>query len=181
MALAAVAPLSAHFTAGELGADSPAASGAVVGNLRAVAGNLEAVRALLGVPLRVTSGFRTAAENAAAGGAPTSSHLDGLAVDFVPVGLSQFGAYKLLRSANDAGQLPAFDQLEFDVLNGHIHIGYGPKQRREFLIKLSEGNLSQLSDQLAAKLRGYVPDALAGLIALAVFAVLLILLLPGIP
>lgn len=62
----------------------------VLRNMRAVlAPGLERVRAALGVPLQITSGYRSPIVNAAVGGAKTSQHLKGLAADFVA---PQFGS-----------------------------------------------------------------------------------------
>lgn len=42
---------------------------------------LDIARGIAGVPFNITSGFRTVAENAAAGGVPNSAHLVGMAAD----------------------------------------------------------------------------------------------------
>jgi hypothetical protein len=56
----------------------------VLRNMRTVlAPGLERVRAALGVPLQITSGYRSPAVNAAVGGAKSSQHLHGVAADFV--------------------------------------------------------------------------------------------------
>lgn len=49
---------------------------------------LEQLRALLGVPLIITSGTRCRAHNAAVGGKPDSEHLHGRAVDVIAEGIS---------------------------------------------------------------------------------------------
>jgi zinc D-Ala-D-Ala carboxypeptidase len=53
-------------------------------NLLLTANMLEEIRDILGVPLRVTSGFRNEALNKAVGGSKTSKHKLGLAADIVP-------------------------------------------------------------------------------------------------
>lgn len=53
-------------------------------NLLLTANMLEEIREILGVPLRVTSGFRNEALNKAVGGSKTSKHKFGLAADIVP-------------------------------------------------------------------------------------------------
>jgi hypothetical protein len=55
--------------------------------LKYTAGALEECRAVIGSPLKVTSGFRSPTLNKAVGGSPTSKHTQGLAADFVPYGL----------------------------------------------------------------------------------------------
>ena len=64
--------------------------------LKYVAGTLEEIRAVLGVPLRVTSGFRNNALNKAVGGSATSGHTKGLCADIIPVGLNVSDAFKLI-------------------------------------------------------------------------------------
>lgn len=46
---------------------------------------LEEVRELYGKPIRVTSGYRCPEHNKAIGGAPSSSHVSGMAADIQPV------------------------------------------------------------------------------------------------
>lgn len=165
MPYAAGDKLTPHFTARELGGDKPTANAAVMANLAYTAAWLENARAILGVPLRLPAsgngGYRTIAENKAAGGAPTSSHLTGLAADFTPVGMTQYQAWSLLKSAS----LPPFDQLEFDAVDGHIHVGLDPRARRQFIVSLSEGNYATLTTALASKLKGYTADAAAAVAA----------------
>lgn len=75
--------LTASDTARARGIDNtpPAATKA---NLQRLAEFMEEVRAILGNhPITVTSGYRSAALNAAVGGVPNSAHLSGLAMDFV--------------------------------------------------------------------------------------------------
>ncbi|MEI7671106.1 MAG: D-Ala-D-Ala carboxypeptidase family metallohydrolase [Deltaproteobacteria bacterium] len=49
---------------------------------------LEPIRDILGVPIRINSGFRSPAVNAGIGGAPTSQHQRGQAADFIVPGVS---------------------------------------------------------------------------------------------
>ena len=79
--------LSEHFTLEELifsqtamrkGIDNTPAPD-IVRNLRRLAGALEDVRALLGAPVVISSGFRGEALNRAVGGARNSAHMRGLA------------------------------------------------------------------------------------------------------
>jgi len=181
MPLASSASLAPHFTAGELGADDATASGAVVGNLRVVAAYLEQVRGILGVPLEVTSGYRSPAHNLEVGGDPNSDHPRGLAADVVPLGVSQFQVYSALKRAREAGVIGPWDQLIFYPVEGHVHIGLGERRRGEVRIKLAEGSLATLTDGLTEKLRGYVPPAVASLLGLLLFALFLLILIPGLP
>ena len=52
-------------------------------NLRMLALRLEGVRDVLSMPIHITSGYRSPKLNAAIGSKPTSSHVNGLAVDFI--------------------------------------------------------------------------------------------------
>ena len=91
---------------------------------------LEPIRALLGVPLRVTSGFRSAQVNAAINGAAGSQHMRGEAVDFVPVGMDVETAMARIAAA----RIPV-DQLIVYPRGGFIHVSYaaGKAQRRQLL------------------------------------------------
>lgn len=71
----------------------------------------EPVRAALGVPLHVTSGYRCKALNEAVGGKPNSLHLEALAIDVVPVGLDPQPALFVLLHAMRRGELPRVDQV----------------------------------------------------------------------
>lgn len=148
--------LAPHFLASELGADNPAATDQIVSNLRQVAAWLEKARAVVGVPLRVTSGYRSWAHNVAVGGSPTSDHPNGLAADFVAVGMTPGDVYRRIRDAIHSGQLPAFDQLIFYAADDHVHVGLGARMRGEVLIKTSEGSYLQLAGDALNALRGYL-------------------------
>ncbi len=82
--------LTDHFTLEELTASQIAARshidntppGEAMVNLQKLAAMLEEVRALLGHPLIISSGYRSPALNAAVGSATTSHHLLGGAADF---------------------------------------------------------------------------------------------------
>lgn len=87
---------------------------------------------LAGVPVTITSAQRTAAENAAAHGSPTSEHLSGNAWDFVPKGISLQQAAANVVSGLHAQGVP-FDQVEIDTANGHVHVGFGEKNRNEVI------------------------------------------------
>lgn len=170
MPLASGALLAPHFLASELGADDPTASGTVVANLRTLAQYLEQVRAILGVPLRVTSGYRPPSDPLSIA-EPTSDHPRGLAADVVPLGVSQYQAWKQLTGARDAGALPPWDQLIFYPVESHIHVGLGERRRGEVRVKvLTETGkfLAPLNADLVQQLRGYVPPFLTLLLVVLV-------------
>lgn len=69
-----------YFTWSEF--DSPDAPGSGERFMsRELVQKLDAIRAEVGFPMRITSGYRTAAHNAKVGGVPNSAHTKGLAVD----------------------------------------------------------------------------------------------------
>lgn len=86
---------------------------------------VDAARAWLGVPVEVISGFRSAAHNAAVGGAPRSLHLYGLAFDLriarlhrdqVPGWVwSELGAAWEARGGRWGGRFSRPDVNHFDV------------------------------------------------------------------
>lgn len=147
MSIASGVRISPHFTAAELGADRPEATGAIVTQLYKLAVFLEVVRGLLTVPLVVNDrmhknrGFRPRDSNATVGGSATSSHQTGEAADVVPQGFAgtMRDAYDTVLSANNRGMLPPFDQIIYYPVQGHIHIGLGPKLRGESRVYLFEG------------------------------------------
>ena len=139
--------LSAHFSLAELCVSSTAArlqisnlptSTAHRANLAWLAGTvLEPLRALCGnVPITVTSGYRSLAVNTAIGGSATSDHMQGLAADLYVSGLSNEDVAVLL--AGPGGASIPFDQVIVERHTGHLHIGAGPRQRRE-LLETSDG------------------------------------------
>lgn len=119
-------------TADSLGLENVPTPAAVV-ELRKLARDvLEPVREIVGAPLRITSGYRSAAVNAALaerGYQPsaTSDHLTGRAADFIPLGVSAEDAYHAIRER--IGDLP-IDQLIFYRGLGHIHVGTRSSPRR---------------------------------------------------
>jgi zinc D-Ala-D-Ala carboxypeptidase len=112
--------LSPHFTLDEFTVSQTAARRGidnrppleVIENLKRVALGLEGIRILLGVPIIISSGYRSPALNKAVGGAKTSQHVTGEAVDFTAPG---FGSPRhVVDRIVDAGI--EFDQciVEFD-------------------------------------------------------------------
>jgi len=83
--------MTEHFTLAEL-TYSPTAvrlsidqtpPPSVLANLQKTAESMEQVRALLGHPIKVNSGYRSIPLNKAVGGSAKSDHVNGWAVDFV--------------------------------------------------------------------------------------------------
>jgi hypothetical protein len=100
-------------------------------HLEYTAQQMEKVRSLLGVPIAVTSAFRSPYLNKLLGGAITSSHCYGLACDFKPIGLRLIAAAKTIEESDIK-----YDQLILEY--GWIHLGFGALMRRESLTKRSK-------------------------------------------
>ena len=128
--------LSDHFTLAELTASQTAArlgidntpSPEMVDALRRTAQLLEQVRALLGKPILVSSGYRAPLVNRAVGGAANSAHMLGCAADF---SCPAFGSP--LEVAREIGQSDiVFDQLIYEF-RSWVHIAWSPQPRRMVL------------------------------------------------
>ena len=92
----------------------------------------EQVRAALGVPLHVNSGYRCPPLNLLVGGVPTSRHMLALAADVVPIGLPLLEAMQKLAAAVRAGAVPDLDKAIIEC-GSWIHVqgaplGYAPKR-----------------------------------------------------
>jgi putative chitinase len=87
-------------------------------NLKRVAEQMEAVRALFDAVIEITSGYRNPQVNALVGGVPTSAHAQGLAADFHVHGFTDLDAAKRIRDSN-----LTFDQLILEK-NRCVHMGF---------------------------------------------------------
>lgn len=105
-----------------------------ISKLKEVATMLEICRLILGVPLRISSGYRCPDLNRAVGSTEKSQHLLCEAADFVPKGIDLSSAFKLLRCACKEGKLP-FGQLIFEKAERNyssvewLHISLGQPYR----------------------------------------------------
>lgn len=95
--------------------------------LMATALCMEQVRALLGCPIDITSGYRNPAVNSAVGGVPNSAHAVGYACDFHARWMDDLLAAKLIRDSK-----LVFDQLILEQ-GRCVHIAFGPELRRQVL------------------------------------------------
>jgi zinc D-Ala-D-Ala carboxypeptidase len=96
--------------------------------LRALVTNvLQPLRTHVGVPIVVSSGFRSAAVNRAVGGSSSSQHRLGQAADINAAGI---GPKALCEIIIELG-LP-FDQL-IQEFGRWVHVSYGPRNRRQVL------------------------------------------------
>lgn len=148
--------LSDHFTLGELtvttrpDADDADGDGnrsepmpnepgaAEIKALRLLCVNvLEPVRAALGVPLRVNSGFRSRALNTAIKGAKGSQHMKGEAADVRPIDMDVETAFRKIAAMIREGRLPA-DQAIVYKKGNFIHLSHSAAgNRREVLRSLA--------------------------------------------
>jgi hypothetical protein len=127
--------LTEHFTLDELIASQVAArrridntpGAAIVDNLRRVSAVLEQVRAAVGRPITISSGYRCPALNVAVGGARDSAHLQGLAAD---INVPSMAPKDLAKAIIAAGI--EFDQLIYEGTWVHIGLSAG-KPRRQVL------------------------------------------------
>lgn len=77
-------------------------------------------RDIYGKPMRVSSGYRCPNHNAKVGGAKTSFHMQGMAIDFAVNNPAD--RHKMLFALRDAG----FTGFEISPL--HIHVDNGPER-----------------------------------------------------
>ncbi|WP_208280577.1 D-Ala-D-Ala carboxypeptidase family metallohydrolase [Massilia oculi] len=127
--------LTPHFTLQELTASQTAARRGIdnrpniqeTRNLTRLAETLEQVRALVGRPVIVSSGYRSPALNKAIGGSTTSAHMRGLAADFACNGLTPVELARRIAESDIV-----FDQLIYE--GTWVHLGLSAAQpRREVL------------------------------------------------
>lgn len=137
--------LSPHFTLAEMTRTSSGIKNepgpAHIENLRALCEELlEPLRAALGAPVRVTSGYRDALVNARIGGAKNSRHMLGLAADVKsPAG----DAAHILRVLYQLDLLELDQAIGYDsAFGGQVHIGLAPvgvTPRRQYLWRDADG------------------------------------------
>lgn len=136
--------LSEHFTTEELTASQIATRRRLdnqpppfeLGNLRRIAALLEEIRALVGKPVTVSSGYRSAALNAAVGGARNSMHVLGLAADINVPGMAPRALAELIR---DSGI--EFDQLIYEGTWVHIGLQAGTPRRQVLTATFEPGGV----------------------------------------
>lgn len=107
----------------------------VIENLTHTAEQMERVRAVLGKPVHVNSGYRSPSVNKAVGGSPTSAHVQGHAVDFISPG---FGDPLAICKTIIASGIE-FDQL-IEELGRWVHISFDPRMRGQVKTYLGNGH-----------------------------------------
>jgi hypothetical protein len=116
----------------------------IIENLRRLAAGLEKVRALLGAPLEISSGYRCAALNEAVGGSSTSQHMQGLAVDFE---CPAFGTPLEIADAIGRSGL-VFDQCILEYGRWvHLSFSDAPRQRLLTIYDDDKGYVAGLWDE----------------------------------
>lgn len=101
----------------------------VVGNMRSIlCPGLEKIRALLGKPILISSGYRSPVLNVAVGGSKTSQHTQGLAADFTCPG---FGSPLAVAHAIKNSDIE-FDQLIHEF-GSWVHVSFSKTPRRQVL------------------------------------------------
>lgn len=136
--------LSEHFSLEEMIASDTAARAGIDNypaarayeNLKLLAASAEKIRALLGFPMHVSSGYRCAQLNSLVGSKPTSAHPDGLAMDFT---CPQFGSPLDICKALASSDI-AFDQVihEFGAWC-HFAIAHKGLIGRQDLLTIDKG------------------------------------------
>ena len=97
-------------------------------NMKISAQGMEAVRKILGKPIRINSWLRLPEVNVAVGGSKVSSHMDGWAVDFTCAG---FGDPYAVCKAIEASGIK-FDQMIHEF-GRWTHISFAPQMRQQAL------------------------------------------------
>ena len=132
---------TASQTAARLGLGNLPTTPQEAANITRTAETMERVRTILGArPILVSSGYRSPAVNAAVGGATSSAHMSGLAVDFTCPG---FGdpieiCHELVPHLDELG----VDQLihEFD---SWVHLGLSSGEPRRMVLTINSGGTRQ--------------------------------------
>ena len=95
-------------------------------NIKVLAEGLEKIRAILDVPMLISSGYRSKELNRKVGGVDNSDHRTGYAADFVA---PKFGSVeKICKAIKDSG-IPV-DQC-INELNRWVHVSFSPRMRNE--------------------------------------------------
>lgn len=97
-------------------------------NMKVAAQGMEAIRKLLGKPIKVNSWLRLPALNQAIGGAAKSSHMDGWAIDFTCAGYGD--PYKVAQALKESNI--QVDQCIHEF-GRWVHVSFAPEMRGQFL------------------------------------------------
>lgn len=89
------------------------------GTVAYTAARMDTIRLLLNVPCTVNSFYRSQELNNAISGSKTSDHMNGRAIDFVPVGMNLRQAYNKIKNSG-----LSYDQLIIYPNQRFIHISF---------------------------------------------------------
>ena len=120
-----ISELTYSTKARELHIDNSPFSYTIIDNLTQLTENLlDPIREAWGAPIIITSGYRSDALNKAVGGAKTSAHRYGLAVDVVPKNMADIDEFAAF--VKDYLKDKEYDQLILERKGGSrwLHIGY---------------------------------------------------------
>lgn len=122
-------------------------------NAQATLDLLQRVRDILGVPLFITSFYRTPEHNASVNGVPHSGHLEARAADVRVLALSMRDVAQKLNGQ----RIPGLGQVIFyPTTTGHIHFSTGDKS--QWLVKLADGGYSNFTlAQIPEHAKGDLP------------------------
>jgi zinc D-Ala-D-Ala carboxypeptidase len=132
--------LTKHFSLSEL-ASSPTAqkhginntpNDAIIDNLIIVCEGLEVIRKEAGLPIVITSGYRSPELNKLVGGSKNSHHCDGQAVDFSIPGMSIEDTFQLIKRLVKEGKLNVHQVIQEFSQWIHLSIVY-KGNKNEFL------------------------------------------------
>lgn len=108
----------------------------LMGNLKRMAGVMEEIRAILGKPIKVTSGYRCLDLNRALRSNDTSAHVLGLATDFI---CPAYGVpYDVCRAIVPHMERLGIDQLIYE--HTWVHVGLKAGDARHQVLTLAPGN-----------------------------------------
>lgn len=113
---------------------------AIVTNLTRLATLLEQVRAVVGAPIAISSGYRSPALNKAVSGAANSAHVLGLAADISTAKLAPKALALLIRQSGII-----FDQLIYEGTWVHIGLSVGAPRRQVLTAKFAGGGASYVA------------------------------------
>lgn len=168
------AKLGKFFTLAEWNRVSDPTPPALEQNVLRTVAALDAIREAIGVPILLTSGYRSLQRNARVGGSESSDHPHGLAADFKPQGIDLHEFHRRFVEADRAGKIPPYDQLiVYPYTTKHAHLGMGARLRRQHLLKTAGDEYAVVTDTSQIPSNGVtlVPVvgalAIVGLLAIA--------------
>ena len=125
----------ASDTARKRGIDNTPTPQAIVAMRALVANVLDPLRIWLGVPIRISSGYRSPALNTAVDGSDTSQHMSGEGVDIIVHGLTSGQLAAKILKAQELGVIPGWDQaIHYRTgYKPHVHISWNQGPQRNLV------------------------------------------------